>query len=136
MLKTTINTQIAFKLHESEITAHIETLKQEDLILIQSICGKIGIDYRYVFIKRRYRELVTARCIICHYLYKLGYTLVNIGNLLSTSGYDHITVIYALKQHNNLNKVDAKYQSIFNLTLEQPTPPRYAGLSYVNGAVG
>ena len=135
MLKTTINTQIAFKLHESEINAHIETLKPEDLRLIQSICSKIGIDYRYVFIKRRNRELVIARCIICYYFNKRGYKLAHIGVILAPSGYDHTTVIYCLEQHNNLNKVDAKYQSIFNLT-NQPKQLRPCGMSLVKGVLG
>ena len=147
MLKTTINTQIAFRFYESEINAHIETLKQEDLILIQSICSKIGIDYRYVFIKRRYRELVTARCIICHYLLDtvkeikvnkkckesiIKYSLVEIGVMLAPSTYDHTTMINLVKLHETLILYDTEYQSIFNLT-NQPKQLRPCGMSLVKG---
>lgn len=132
MLKTTINTQIAFRFYESEINAHIETLKQEDLRLIQSICSKIGIDYRYVFIKRRYRELVTARRIIVAILDKKLYRRYDILKIFTPCNYHHKDVIHALEAHDNLIKYDSEYQAIFNLT-NHPKQLRPCGMSLVKG---
>lgn len=94
--------------------SRVDFLKQafpEIFEIIDTICDYLNVEYIHVKQKRRFRELVDARQIICYFLeiyFKGKITLSDIGHLLNI---DHASVVHARKMVLNHIQTSKNYKS-------------------------
>lgn len=79
--------------------------------MINIICLYLNVDFEEVKAKRRFRELVDARQIICYFIeiyFKNKITLSDVGHLVNI---DHASVLHAKKMVQNHIQTSKNYKS-------------------------
>jgi chromosomal replication initiation ATPase DnaA len=85
--------------------------------VINAIADVYKIDREFYTIKRRNKNLVDARRILCKLLVnELGWTLVAASNLMNN---DHTTIIHGIKSFDNLYEVDEGFKDMADLVFDK-----------------
>ena len=75
---------------------HVKSIE----FLVKQAAAYFGEQWHLIKSKYRYRRLVECRIIVMNWLRKKGHSLGEIGFVFGKK--DHTTVMYCLKQYNNL----------------------------------
>lgn len=111
-MRSKYNIQRAYNAEKEYIDEHIKTINNYDLLQIKKIAEEFNIKYDYIFVKRRYWDIVIPR-FFCFLIFKnMGYSLIRIGNMMSWSEFDHTSVIHGIETLNRLIEVDTNLKNI------------------------
>ena len=103
----------AFKDQREDIEEFILTVNPNHLQFVKLFAERICIDYRYLFIKRRFRQIVEKRFMVMNAIYTgTHYSLECVGEVF---GVDHTSVIHAVATHKDLISTCDNYRTTYNL---------------------
>jgi chromosomal replication initiator protein len=89
---------------KNEIEKHIQTLTAYEYTLLNTICDYSKIKLDDLVGQKRHRKFVNARKVASYLLKKNGYTLQNIGQIISLIPKDHTSIMY------NIRLAESHYQ--------------------------
>ena len=96
----------------TETQQHIKTLNTNEYVLINSICDRFNIIIDDLIGKRRNRKFANARKVATHILYKNGYTLNQIGKLISLIPKDHTSIMHLRDTAKNHYENELEFKNI------------------------
>lgn len=128
-MRNKYNIQLAYNSEKEYIDDHIKTINDYDLNLIKKVAEEFNIQYEYIFIKRRYWDIVIPR-FLCFLMFKnMGYSLIRIGNMMSWSEFDHTTIIHGIETIQGLIEYNSNLKSIADkFVIKNDTYPKLISL--------